>query len=647
MRTAITVISLLVVSVRAWVAPFIDDRSIAHQRSSFQTKLYSSYEVFLTSDAVLVQFLQINQQQQQPFSVYLPHNVMKQMLLDSIPLEDSSLPWELPEQVIHTIITEALHPVSQPSTESEAKTEIVSSGSYAMKFPRIRRGSDLLGSAPDPDFFRQSRRIDPYREDLTKIGHGAEYEIPKDGAYLMANDVWGRTTPADFWGSTPTQHHKSPFVNHKPIDSNFLKPSAIDERDDSNSLLNQPVTNEQLSSSPAMQEPNDSEMFHFRLPADIIEILKGVQGSQGCRMSTFQVAFPRHLVIQTLAEAVTAMKDDKKDEQSTLHNDHYSDYDSRVDWSQGYFESQERSVINANRDIAAYHQREDVIKQDTVQMTQARSDALDESLMTDLEKDTFMSNMEMREHERVFAEQQHSVSIVPDERLPAENFARDGSDEGIIETADNRLSEEAIQRIRAEIDTALEKHREDLMEEVRLVEKHAILEIQEVKEQIELLSHRIASFSETASGQGQGEATLDVRITVSADPEPNEEPNLDEINGALVAKRSFVQDVAAAKKAQAQAPFSETVEESTKVDTNAMQSVAESYVSNLMQCVKGRPIFQGATASAIKEIEREIQAAIKSERNETSRVALHTAATAVTNILDPTEKQRPKRFFET
>lgn len=633
------------------MSPSFVDRPIKQHRS-FHTQLHSSTP-FPSSDVVLVEFLRLDsRQEQKPFPVFLPQHVMKRMLLESIPPDDASSPWELPKHVTNSIITEALHPVSPPDKDSIATKMETASSSYTMEFPRITRSSDLLGSAPDPNFFRQSRRIDPYREDLTKIGHGAEYEIPQDGAYLMANDVWGRPTPTDFWGSTPTQHHKSPFVNRGPIDTSFMKPFTIDERESLSSpdvnWSNPPVTKEP---SPPVQESKHAEIFHFRLPMDIVELMLGAVDSQNHRTSTFQVAFPRNLVVQTLAEAVTAMKEDKEEKANSQSRPSAVD-DSTPSISQQYsFEGQEKSGGNLDRNYAAYHQMDSENDRDSVQMMQSCSNASDKTLKTGRQEDNFMTGIAKIQDARATAEQQQvasmhttdDVNVIVHEKHASEEGNRGDLENDTSKKADRHLSKEAIRRIRFEIDTALENHREDLLEEVRMVENQAIQEIQEVKEQIELLSQRLAPYSTTS--QGRSEPTLDFTVTVAAHPEPKEVRDVDEIHGKQAAKPSFIQNLVAAKKAKVQTAIGEMERESAKPGEMDMQSVADSYVSNLMHAVKRERTFRGTSAAAVKEIEREIKAAIKSERNITVGLTLHAAPTAVTD--DPPKKQTTKRFFET
>lgn len=597
------------------MTPFFD--CPMNKQRLLRTRRYSSTS-YSTTDLVLVEFQRLDPRQN-PYSVFLPQHIMKRVLLDSIPSDEASAPWELPKEVMDMVVAEALLPVSQPNIAAQPNTE-PSSSLYTMEFPKIRRGSDLLGSEPDLDFFRQSRRINPYREDLTLIGHGAEYQTPQDGAYLMANDVWGRPTHTDSWGSTPSHHHKSPFVNRAPIDSSFFKPFTAEEKESISApsthtsadpnLSGPPYTNEP---SQTVKEPTQVEIFHFRLPTDIINIMQGAENVQTRNMSTFQVTFPRNLVTQTLTEAVAEMKED---EEETIRSQNIpsAGNDSINDLSQEYFEVQERGDINSKEDIAADYRP--AYKQE-------------------------------REVQSALNGANADASKLARERPIAAESIRSGLDKDSESMAEKQLDNEIIQLIRVEIETALKQHREILMDEVRVLENQAI---QEVKEQVALLAQNFSRHRWNDTG-------LDFIITVADNPDPKELIEVEDSQNDRAAKPSFVKNLFAAKKAQAKADSDEKATESVKSNNeHSKESIAKSYVANLMRAVKRDPIFQSVSIATVEEIEREIKAAIKSDRDATAGEMHHAIvqperkqanSTSMADMIDGTKKQTSTRFFET
>ncbi|GAX26497.1 hypothetical protein FisN_23Lh022 [Fistulifera solaris] len=545
------------------------------------------------------------------------------MLLESIPPENPFLPWELPQSVVDVIITEALHRFSTSNSDGKAtEEEITCSSKDTMEFPRIGRASDLLGSAPDPDFFRQARRIDPYREDLTKIGHGAEYQIPQDGAYLMANDVWGRPTPADFWGSSPTQHHKSPFVNHIPIDSSFLEPSAVHEtKDISVSSLSNPAVEKKTSQG--NHDAENAEIFHFRMPMNIVGLMQGVITNVDLSMSIFKVTFPRNLVIQILTEAVTALKEDEN-RRGAAHIDPDSNYAFETNALQEHYGTHDDCIVVTRRNSEAHQKvNDDLNTFDSFKMTQECPDLRNETANFHYANnlsatDTVQERDEITTFERRYVARTERT----EEMNPVANSARMNRDIENTDPTIQYLREEAIQQIRTEIDAALEMSKEEFVHEIRTAETKTMQGLQEVKAQIECLAESLTALAPTQS-QEKHEAL---------DPE--------KIHGPQDARASFVQHLIAARNAQTQATSGEPVQTATVIDTSTMRSVAESYVSNLRQCVKRGSILKRATPHPVEEIEIEIQAAIKSELKTPK---LFEFPAAVANKMTP----RSRRFFET
>ncbi|GAX27510.1 hypothetical protein FisN_23Hh022 [Fistulifera solaris] len=535
------------------------------------------------------------------------------MLLESVPPEDALLPWNLPHSVVDAIITEALHQFFTSNSDGKSTEEEISCSSrYTMEFPRIGRASDLLGSAPDPEFFRQARRIDPYREDLTKIGHGAEYQIPQDGAYLMANDVWGRPTPSDFWGSSPTPHHKSPFVNHIPIDSSFLEPFAVPE---TREVAVSSLSNDDVDKQPSQwnSDAKNAEIFHFRLPMNIVGLMQGVIADVDSRMSIFKVTLPRNLIIQILSEAVTTMKEDEHRQEAV-----YIDADSyhqnlETNVLQEHCGIQDDYIVDTLRNSNTYQQVDDPISE-TLHCPGPLNEAPNFQ-----HADNLLSTDTVQERDEITSFERQDV--VRTERTEEMNPVASSAHLNPDDTTIQHLSEEAIEQIRTEIDTALELSKEEFVQEIRTAETKTMQGIQEVKKQIECLSESLTGLAPTEN-QEKHEAL---------DPE--------KVHSSQVVRASFVQHLIAARNAQTQTTSDEPVHKATVMDTSTMRSVAESYVSNLRQCVKRGSIFYGATAHAVKEIESEIHAAIKSE--------LKTPKLFEVPAVVATKKTpRSRRFFE-